>query len=242
MGVKIDFRDYLESLNQTSEAAAVQEIFLDAMSDLGFIFAALTSHVDLADPPEDTVLIHRYPNGWFEHFSEKHYGLIDPVFHKAQLAGRPFFWEETTFLSGLTSKQTQILNEGKEFGINNGFTIPIHSPGVLSASCSLIPAEEGVDPLHYPLAHSMAIFAHGRLIDIFNAQNIRCVPKLSHRQKQYLQLAAEGKTEWEMAQILHVSESAAHGMIRRIRNMFGVTTRTQAVALAVRTQQIDVLR
>jgi len=49
-----------------------------------------------------------------------------------------------------------------------------------------------------------------------------------------LQWIAEGKSDWEISKILHVSEHLVDKMARQIRIKFGATNRTQAVAQALR--------
>lgn len=56
--------------------------------------------------------------------------------------------------------------------------------------------------------------------------------KLTPREKQVLELVAQGKDDWAIGQLLSISESTAHWHIERIKKRFGVHTRTQAVLIA----------
>ena len=57
---------------------------------------------------------------------------------------------------------------------------------------------------------------------------------LSPREREVLQWAAEGKTAWETAQLLRVSESAVNLYASNAMTKLRAKTKTQAVAIAVR--------
>ena len=55
-------------------------------------------------------------------------------------------------------------------------------------------------------------------------------PALTDRERDCLAWAAEGKTEWEIGQILSIAESTVDSHLSRVRAKLGANTRTQAVA------------
>jgi LuxR family quorum sensing-dependent transcriptional regulator len=66
------------------------------------------------------------------------------------------------------------------------------------------------------------------------AQDTSAEFDLSPPEREVLQWAAEGKTAWETAQILKVSESAVNLYSARAMNKLRARTKTQAVAIAMR--------
>jgi len=62
----------------------------------------------------------------------------------------------------------------------------------------------------------------------------REMPILSRREREVLQWAAEGKTEWEIGQILGLSEHTADKFVRSARLKLAAENRTHAVAQALR--------
>ena len=64
------------------------------------------------------------------------------------------------------------------------------------------------------------------------------VKPLTVRERECLKWAAIGKTDWEIGEILGISQSTAHFHIEKAKKKFGVATRTQAVVQAVVTNQI----
>lgn len=59
------------------------------------------------------------------------------------------------------------------------------------------------------------------------------IPSLTSREKECLQWAAAGKTSWEIARILSVSERTVIFHIGNATKKLGATNRRQAVARAI---------
>ena len=64
-------------------------------------------------------------------------------------------------------------------------------------------------------------------------------PLLSPRERECLQWTAAGKTTWEIAAILCISQNTVDGYIASATRKLGAVNRTQAVAVALRRGQID---
>lgn len=58
--------------------------------------------------------------------------------------------------------------------------------------------------------------------------------RLTPRQEQVLELAAEGRTYGQISRDLHVSESTVRFHIQSLKSRLGVRTRTELIALAIR--------
>lgn len=234
--------DYLDFMSRCAQAKSVMEIrsaFLSATQKLGFDYVALMSHVDPVHFPEVAVVMHHYPNNWAEHFSERKYERIDPVFAEASHRRTPFFWDDPAFRAKLREEQLTIFDEAEEAGIARGFTIPINSPGALPASCSLVPNQDGVDPLHYGVAHSMAVLAHECARSLLDCARER-PRRLTRRQRECLTLAARGKSDWSISRLLNISEKTVRSYIEGARERFGVATRVQAVVQAILSGEISI--
>src|SRR5690606_40940921 len=63
--------------------------------------------------------------------------------------------------------------------------------------------------------------------------------QLSARQRQCLELAAQGKDEWTIGRLLNLAECTVHKHIGNAKRKLGVATRTQAVVEALATRQIS---
>jgi DNA-binding CsgD family transcriptional regulator len=68
---------------------------------------------------------------------------------------------------------------------------------------------------------------------------------MTRRERQCLELAAQGKSDWVAGRILGISERTVHNHIEHAKRRLGVATRVQAIVHALVSRQIafgDVIR
>jgi DNA-binding CsgD family transcriptional regulator len=213
-------------------------VFMREVRALGFTHAACASHVDPLKPPPGAVMMVDYPRAWLERFSANNYAERDPVFLTARRQALPFQWSDRRFRHGLAEDQLAILDEAAEMGLGDGVTIPIHAPDALPASCSLAIGGDGVDPLNVCQAHWYAVYAHESARRLLVKQERPPRPVLSPRERQCLELIAQGKDDFAVSVLLGISEHTAHNAVRRVMRKYGVATRMQAFVRALRDGEI----
>lgn len=229
---------FAEACDVSTSVEDVQTAFMREIRGLGFSFAACASHVDPLRPPQGAVMMVDYPRPWLERFSAKRYAHRDPVYHTAKKQALPFQWSDLRFRSSLEPDQLRILDEAASLGLRDGFTIPIHSPGALPASCSLAIGNDGVDPLKVRQAHWYAVYAHESARRILLATTPPERALLSKRERECLMLIAQGKDDYAVSVLLGISEHTAHNTIRRAMKKYSVSTRMQAFVRALRGGEI----
>jgi DNA-binding CsgD family transcriptional regulator len=63
--------------------------------------------------------------------------------------------------------------------------------------------------------------------------------QFSERERQCLELAAQGKDDWSIGSLLRISERTAHNHIERAKRRLGVCTRVQVIVAALNDGQIS---
>ncbi|MFT3727879.1 MAG: LuxR family transcriptional regulator [Terricaulis sp.] len=229
---------FAEKCDRAKSVEEIGDMFAREIRALGFSYGACASHVDPLNPPHGAVMIVDYPKPWLERFSSMKYALRDPVYLTACRQAFPFQWSDMRFRNGLAQDQLDILDEAAEIGLVDGFTIPIHAPDALPASCSLAISGDGVDPLNVRQAHWYALYAHESVRGLLGLAKPRQRPVLSRRERQCIQLLAAGKDDFAIGVILGISEHTAHNFIRNAMRKFGVSTRMQAFVRSLRAGEI----
>jgi len=224
--------DFVVKCQNAATANEIAELLFAEMAACGIAYVACASHVDPLNPPPGAVAMVNYPNAWLKRFSEMQYAKRDPVFWGARFLSTPFQWKELVKRRELASDQRQILNEAAACGIADGLTIPIHTPGALPASCSLVPGPDGVDPLLVPDIQFMAIHAHEEARLRAGGKVARPIG-LSRREREYLTLAATGRSDWAIAQLVGRSPRTIHHILENAKKKYGVSHRIQAVMRAI---------
>jgi LuxR family quorum-sensing system transcriptional regulator CciR len=199
----------------------------DVAHDFGFRFFALTHHLDIRRA-SGGIRLHNYPDGWADWFDDQGLGDADPVHRASNLTSIGFAWSELDAMIPLTPRDQEILDLARRQGIGDGFTVPAHVPGEAHGSCSF--AAETGRPLpreHLPLVQLVGSFAFEA------ARRMRrgparpgSRPRLTNRQRECVIWAARGKSDWEIAQILDVSQETVIQHLKQARERYGVGKRT----------------
>lgn len=221
---------------QATTIPELEAYFFQGVSALGFKYVALCERVHLTRPPERAVAFSNLPEGWAAHYAERGYHLISGAFDAVQRGAAPFFWSDAQFLAGLSPEQLAVVHEARDFGMRDRFTWPLVAPGAPIAACSfVVDPDQKRGPSLYAAGGMMAMYAYARAREILSCANGN---HLSARERQCLGFVAQGKSDWAIAQILHLSERTVHNTLERAKSRLGVSTRLQAVLYALDVGEI----
>lgn len=240
---------FIEQCQAGGSAEALAHGFQCATEALGFRHFACCSHVDPLQPPRRAVMLHTYPKEWARLFSELEFFDIDPVLLRATRAQVPFFWDTAAVAVDLSPPQQEIFHEARRYGLTRGYTVPIHSvhgPRDFRASCTVVPDAERLPPAAYLAVQLMVPYMYEAATRDAAAKDPPPIQKpLSPRERQCLELAAQGKSDWVSSKILGLSERTVHNHVENAKRRLQVATRVQAIVHALAGQQIslgDVVR
>jgi LuxR family transcriptional activator of conjugal transfer of Ti plasmids len=227
------FQRFIDLLSAADDPAGFSEAMAitAAAFDLSH-FAYLALPKTALDRPR---LISTYPPKWTAHYLKHSYQSIDPVITEAIQTSEPFRWGIDVIPSYYSRAQRQLMEEASEFGIRLGFTVPIHDGHGPIAALTFatdqrkLPFEECVNS-HARVLQLMAMYFHAhvrrRLSNDHSVDGI----VLSPREFQCLEWASQGKSAWEIGQILGISRHTATSYLDSAKDKLGVRTVVQAVA------------
>lgn len=218
---------FVRDVRELETEEALAEALGDVSNDLGFRYFALTHHVDVRKSSA-AIRLHNYPPGWAEWFDEQRLGGADPVHRASNLTSVGFAWSRLGEMIALTANDREVLDLARREGIGDGFTVPAHVPGEAHGSCSFA-AETGelLPEHHLPLAQLVGAFAFEAARRMRRLREpLPSVPRLTDRQRECVMWAARGKSDWEIAQILGISEETVGEHLRHARERYGVGKRT----------------
>lgn len=239
-------QSFIERCEREDPLSELAASFQSALEHMGFRYFACCSHVDPQSPPQGAVFIHNYPDAWVRYYCERRLHECDPVFLWAEGTILPFRWDAPEFRAYLTVPQKKIFKDAAALGLVHGYTVPIHLPwmaGALRASCSVVLDSGAISPRAYQAVQLIAM----HLYSSASGQGfmLRSDPILSARERECLELAAHGKSDWAISQLLHISQHTVHKHVEAAKRRLGAATRMQAVLCAVKRREIslgDVIR
>jgi DNA-binding CsgD family transcriptional regulator len=174
---------------------------------------------------------------WQAHYQAQGYDRVDPVISHCARHSVPITWDDQLFAKPQAAK---LYRDARDFGLISGVTFPIHGPGVDVALLSLVSTR----PLGQKLPDLAILFAQGHLFACYLHEAIRNLAldeaqdsakskTLTDREKQCLLWAAVGKTSWEIAKILNISERTTVFHFTNAASKLGAVNRRQAVVRAI---------
>lgn len=214
---------------------AVWRSFLGFAGNYGLRFGGLADLPGPGERLEDTILCLSWPEGWERRYLDEDYVRRDPaVLHMAHTLD-PYTWEEALVHREYTKGQRRIVHEAADFRMETGFVVPILGLRSGAAVVTVAGSTRTLSTRERAELQLAAIYAHARIRALTPSRRHRSqLPPLSLRERECLQWAAAGKTDWEIGEILAISEKTANAHIERIKTKYGVATRVQAVVLALR--------
>jgi hypothetical protein len=126
------FQNFVDHLSSALDEEALGSALAEAAAALDLSCFAYLSVPHLPRPAPR--LISNYPSTWTAHYLRCHYERFDPVIIQALEHPEPFEWGPGFGSTKLTNRQEELYEEAAQFGIRNGFTIPIHdNHGMIAA-------------------------------------------------------------------------------------------------------------
>jgi LuxR family transcriptional regulator, quorum-sensing system regulator BjaR1 len=180
------------------------------------------------------VLLNRWPAEWLQRYASQGYVFSDPAVTRAQSAVTPFYWSELDPFIGSDPVKRRVMNEAAEFNLKKGFTAALMTLDGQTVGFSLAGRELEIRPETSGILSLIASYAIARSIALKQENPADKPVVLSAREREALQWASEGKNDWEIGEVMNISEHGADKHLRSVRAKLGAINRTQAVAEAIR--------
>lgn len=229
------FQVFIDSIYDASDAPAL----LRAVETVSTAFD-LVNFAYLIAPHDahEIKLISNYPGKWTSHYISSGYERSDPVINMVRRMADPFEWGDGIWSEPLISGEAQLMDEAAEFGIRCGFTFPIHDRSCRFASVTFA-ADQSPQSFrrcfakHRQVLQLIAFLFHVEARKTVLPTRLIGSVTLSPRELECLEWAAEGKSAWDIGQIIGVSRRTAAFHLDNAKMKLGVRTIPQAVAMLV---------
>lgn len=226
------------SLADTIAGATTKDDLYERLSAstrvMGFDHFALSVEIGCSADSGASVLIHDYPPGWADVYIGFNLAATDPVRRAAARSVRGFDWRNIGSLIPLTAGEQTMLDIGQRQGIANGFTVPRHLPGELTGTCSFVTRPDGETPdgcAFFAEAIGAIAIERGRRLAGWGGPPVRTT--LTDRQRECVLWAARGKTDWEIARILGISQETVIQHLKDARERYDTRKRASLILFAL---------
>jgi len=210
------------------EMKRIAQLTVEELGMSGYYFA-------VSDPAKVRHMVDDRPQEWLERYRYKGYFAFDPVFTAMLGPTRDFTWDEVYAESDLSSPAFRKLQEGRSFGLTNGFVIKRkRGANDRSAFCYYTDRDKEFFSLMRSKRASLVCVSQA-IIEKFKSimGPTTTIPILSPREIECLNWASAGKTNDEIADILSISSSTVNSHIQKAGQKLGTHTKISAIVKAV---------
>jgi LuxR family quorum sensing-dependent transcriptional regulator len=230
----IDELDRLSSANEATDTVA------QALAPFGteaFLFATIVKPQQRLD---EAVLLHRWPAEFLKLYSDARYIEVDPVARALRSATRPFECHEVSFDPKREPRAAEAVCRRSDFGFTRGLLVPILGDNGISAFASISGPKLDLSGFNKVALHLIALYAFDSVRRL-RAPHLSGNGKhsLTPREREVLTWVANGKSAWEIGEILNIAKRTVDEHVRTACRKLDAVNRTQAVAIAMRDRAID---
>lgn len=231
-GVAALFRR-LDGCADEGEARAIVDALVRA---LGFTFFSYAMPCCAAEPEraaEDGMGLTTYPEAWRALYRRRRYHAEDAVLLRGRDALRPFRWGDEDHLRGLEPSARRPFFAAKDFGIESGIAVPVRGPGGAVGLFSVSGPEprQAAADVGLPAFHALVTLAgmvHALAVERRAPAPESPAVRLSERERLCLHWTTQGKTAWEVAQIIGRSKATVDFHLRRATGKLEASNKVHA--------------
>lgn len=228
-----DAYDAMERARNSDELRAEMDKFARQSGFEHFVYALTISAPSLKPQYH---IINGFPPEWHERYVSRGYFKIDPVVRYAQTSSLPAIWSDQKFHD---CRSREFWEEAWALGLRTGMSFSVHGQpgvtGILSLSRD--------KPLDLPAPEMAALIGRAQMFaSMVHHAVVRIdLPKLlpeqsiamTPRELECLKWSADGKTAWEIGQILSITERTVVFHMNNVIQKLGASNKIQAIVRAV---------
>ena len=186
----------------------------------------------------DILLFDNYPKAWRQAYDSEGYIQIDPIVKYSQSNYLPIKWSELGQSMKLKKPEKDLMRQASSHGLQSGFSLPIHGSlgefGMISYGSSKKKFENDQRFMEaIPVVQMILPAVQDTVKRLRDIQPESSDVKLTPREIECLTWATEGKSSWEISQILGCSERTAIFHLTNAATKLGANNRYQAISKAL---------
>ncbi|MCE2576697.1 autoinducer binding domain-containing protein [Komagataeibacter sp. FNDCR2] len=229
--------DLLVRLNSMEEARHTQDLlstYLNAATMIGDIYITIIE-LSRAEAQMRNFIHVGYPQDWVNFYIENKYIDIDPIIKRSINISSPYTWSDLQYKN---IKEKSIIRDIHEYGIQNGYTIPIHThDGRVYSICCAFRGKYIEKDAEIYLRTLSSFF-------VINYKKLSSTPPIPHRvlttrEKECLKWTAKGKSSWEIGMVIGIRERTVNFHINNALVKLDCNNRIMGVVRAICLGLID---
>jgi len=232
-------QEIIEALERAESVDEIHRICSTLCKLFGFDHFAYVARIPVSLAKPYMCYVSGFPEEWRDRYLGLGYLQIDPVVNHCLKHVTPLPWDSLRPPEKGDKPVRQFMGEAGEFGLKSGVSLPMHG-GIGETALLSLTSNESPEKSQsrireaLPFLFLISAYVHEAMRRVIaNEQLDLSKADLTDREKECLLWAAEGKTSWETAQILNISERTVIFHLQNAAKKLNVVNRQHAIARAV---------
>ena len=231
--------DTISELTVVSSPSRIAATLVEAAAKFGFTALGINGLPPPIQGADPMVLAERAPPGFRELYIHERFYLVDHLCAYGRSTTEPFRFSEAPYDSREARGHRRFLEALQSFGIGKGITVPVGRYPQLPACVWLA----GSDPeLHDDAKRAFQLIGLFAAAKAFAnaASHEASDATLTAREREVLLWTAQGKSAWEIGEILGVTKRTINAHVQAATAKLGAANKTQAVVIAILRRLIEI--
>ena len=224
-----------DGLDALLKATSEQDLFRQvagAARNMGFEYCAYGIRMPVPVSRPRVAMFNNYSSKWQECYDSRGYLQVDPTVQHALKSSLPVVWSNQLFMQA-----REMWEDARSHGLRVGWAQASRDPagavGLLTLARSAEPLTRSELDANQAKMAWLAQYTHAAMARLLTP---KLAPEtqvaLTSREKEVLRWTAEGKTSYEISQILDVSERTVNFHVNNAVAKLGTSNKTQAAVKA----------
>jgi LuxR family quorum sensing-dependent transcriptional regulator len=231
--------EFIEAAESCADLGQLRQTISAALDRFGVPYFTLGAMLrEDGGAPRFTTLIRGVTQEWSDYYWDQKCFNVDAAVHKAMQSAAPFSWSEIEH-QRIPRASSRLFDEIRDsLKIGGGLVIPVHDENGFAGVIALHHDDPTLTQQQTAALKLIAIYGIECAKELHEAaqgasQRAPAPCPLSARQREILAYAAAGKSESDTGEILGIAGTTVRDHLEKVRDVLGVRTKTQAVAVAV---------
>jgi DNA-binding CsgD family transcriptional regulator len=174
-----------------------------------------------------------YPPGWIEHYMHAKLANSDPILH-TPMGKAPIYWSEI-FAFAKSPLEKRFIAEATAIGLGQGISFSAVSPRQNMGTLVSVTGESITHNIRLvEMLNCLIPHLHHAILRVANLAPLSSsAMQLSNREHDIFHWMSRGKTNWEIATILEISERTVKFHVANIIRKLNANNRTHAIVLGL---------
>jgi len=237
-----DIEEVISALEKLNTLPELRDYFEGLIVSLGLTLFQLSEITDIDDFPGNNLSIGNLPDSYLKkYWRNGNYMFHDPIVRKTLTSNKPVRYSEYLAKSDNPKRVQEIFDFRNNQGIKDGLGFPLKGRLNRFTVINVIGDMSDFSKADIMRLEMYGISLYRRATELFPLRetlDVTDTVTLTDRERECLTWVSKGKTNWDISQILMITERTVQYHVENAREKLGVDTRLQAVVAAARLLEI----